>query len=136
MRIVSLEHDSSYADACKRSLSKHQLDDVAQVVHAPLCKHTIDGEDYIWYEMDALADVEHIDLLVVDGPPPSTSGLPRWPAIPLLHQKLRKNSLVILDDADREPERQTVAAWIDRFPTITHTFVECEKGASVLRVND
>jgi predicted O-methyltransferase YrrM len=86
------------------------LAETAQVVLAPLEP----GTGLPWYAADALRSVpERIDVLLVDGPPafePGT-GLSRYPALPLLEERLAEGAVVMLDDIDRDGEQQVLDAW-------------------------
>src|SRR3712207_7775099 len=57
-----------------------------------------------WYSTSALADVDEINLLLVDGPPGNTSKLARYPAVPALRDKLGPGATVMLDE-DRKSTR-------------------------------
>lgn len=50
--------------------------------------------------------------MVVDGPPESSSTLARFPALPRLIQRLAKNYIGMLDDADRPSELEIVSRWM------------------------
>jgi hypothetical protein len=67
-----------------------------------------------WYGTGAVALLPGtIELLLVDGPPGYGEGMShsRYPAMPALESRLAANAVVILDDADREAEREIAARW-------------------------
>jgi predicted O-methyltransferase YrrM len=130
--IVSLEHDADFARESTRDLRLHGLERWALVHHAPLVKHRIQGQEWLWYDMAALPDDLVIDMLVIDGPPWSTQSLARYPALPLLADRLADGAVIILDDADRAGERAVVARWLREYPSLTHHFVPTLKGTSIL----
>jgi hypothetical protein len=73
----------------------------------------IDGTPFIWYSLSSLADVNDLDVLLVDGPPGSTGALARFPAYPLLREKLAPSALILIDDVHRNDERSAVDKWIE-----------------------
>ena len=131
-RVLSLEHDEVYAAKTRALLQLHAVDDVACVVTAPLTPVTINGDNWLWYDQDGLAGCGTIDLLVIDGPPWTTQKLARYPALPLLHDRLGRDAIVILDDAARSDERAVVARWQSEFAGLTCEYLDFEKGACVI----
>lgn len=135
-RVVSLEAEADYAEATRALLARHGLAHRARVLHAPLRDVTLDGTTWRWYDpavlADALADVDAVDLLVVDGPPRETQRLARWPALPLLADCLAPHAVVVLDDADRPDERAVVERWRAAWPAFAVRHVASAKGVAVL----
>jgi len=74
-------------------------------------------------------------MLVIDGPPGFIQKNSRYPALPLLFDKLSKQSSVFLDDAGREDEKELVAQWQAEFSGVEHEYLEFERGCSVLKIN-
>jgi predicted O-methyltransferase YrrM len=130
-KLVSLEHDPVYATATRRLLLAHGVDEVADVRSAPLEEVELAGEIWPWYRLD-VAPSGPIDLLVVDGPPGPIRPLARYPAVPLLHDRLSAGAKVILDDFAREDEQEIVALWQREFPHLELTELPHEKGTAVL----
>ena len=112
-RIVSCDHDPYYANATRLHLERHSLADIAEVRDAPLVAR---GEETPWYDKSALADLEDIDLLLVDGPPAATGPFARRPALEVLRHSLRPGATVILDDTHREDEQAILREWLERWP--------------------
>lgn len=113
-RIISIDHDPLYAAKTRAQLVKHGLTDVAEVRVAELSSP--DETLAAWYDMTAFEDVTDIDILVVDGPPESVGPLSRLPALPQLFERLSSDALVLLDDADRPGELETIERWTQEFP--------------------
>ena len=111
--LTSLDHLQEFADRTRRWIQERGLEDVATVIHAPLEDHQIGGERYPWYSMEVLEDrlPERIDLLVVDGPPGKIGKDARWPAVPLLKDRLAPDAVILLDDGDRADETRTAYDW-------------------------
>jgi predicted O-methyltransferase YrrM len=110
-RLVSVDHDPGYAERTRTLLRAHGLDGVAEVRLAALRPLTVHGEEFQWYDTDALADVNDIDLLLVDGPPGATGPIARYPAVPVLLDRLSSTAAVVLDDMVRQDEQEVVRRW-------------------------
>lgn len=132
--VYSLEHEPDYANKTRRLLGRYGLADWATVLDAPLqTKHT----DTPWYVEEAIpADLAPVEILIVDGPPSQTAPLARFPALPRLLPRLANDALIILDDADREDEREMVRRWKQQFPELRETEVSCEKGCVMIKVTN
>lgn len=113
-RLISLEHDASWAARVVDELATAGLGGTASVLFAPLEPHPFARAGLRWYAQDALRSLpRRIDLLLVDGPPafePGT-GLSRYPALPALVERLSADAVVILDDLDRRGEIEVMHAW-------------------------
>lgn len=118
-RLVSLDHDPGYGQRTRDLLERHELPKVAEVRDAPLREVTVGGQERLWYDPRALADVDGVDLLFVDGPPGRTGPLARYPALPLLLPRLAREALVVLDDAHRPDEQETVRRWLAEVDGLT-----------------
>lgn len=117
--LTSVEHDSDWANVVHDQLEREGLDRVVQLLAAPLEAHAASWDDTPWYSADAIASLPGtIDLLVVDGPPGYVEGMAhsRFPALPALASRLATDAIVILDDADRDPEAEIVARWQEELP--------------------
>lgn len=110
-RVVALDHDEGYAAATRLLLAEHGLLDIAEVRHAPLREVQLGEETVSWYDTDLLADVQTVDLLLVDGPPKWTGRLARFPAVPLLRDRLAPGAVILADDATRPEEEQAIRRW-------------------------
>jgi rhodanese-related sulfurtransferase len=129
--VYSLEHERVFAEATRERLREQGLDDWATVIDAPLETGIVSGGSYSWYTLRDLPD-RPIDLLVVDGPPASLGPFARYPAGPKLLPRLSGRGAVLVDDADRDDERQIVQRWQDEFPALKARQVIAEKGLVVL----
>ena len=110
-KIISLDHNEKYANQTRDELKKHNLCKYADIIYAPLKKYDlIKNKSLSWYDIDNCEIKENIDLFVIDGPPVNTksSKLPRYPAIPLMLDKMKVGTTIILDDARRENEQKTL----------------------------
>ncbi|MDX1578583.1 MAG: class I SAM-dependent methyltransferase [Gemmatimonadota bacterium] len=111
--LTSLDHLEEFAGRTREWIADRGLEDRATVVHAPLAEHEVAGERYTWYSMDAAADrlPARIDLLIVDGPPGKIGKDARWPAVPLLLDRLAPDAVILLDDGDRADETRIAYSW-------------------------
>ena len=128
--VFSLEHDIEYAEKTRRLLDRHNLKSWATVLDAPLVAQE-DGAK--WYSLaNVPRDMQHAELLVVDGPPHHIAPQARYPALPKLMPYLSPSMAVYLDDASRDDEQEIVRRWLHRYPDLKSSFIDCEKGLAVL----
>jgi predicted O-methyltransferase YrrM len=112
--LVSLEHDQTWATRVRTSLAATGHAEIAQVALAPLEPHPLARDDLQWYAERALRSLpRRIDLLLVDGPPAfePEMELSRYPALPVLAERLARDATVVLDDIDRRGELRILEAW-------------------------
>lgn len=119
-RLLSIDHDRMWANQTRRYVELLELQDFVSVVEAPLKSITLSDQSYDWYDIQSssLDQLGPIDLLLVDGPP-QARGNPlaaRYPAFPLLRERLSKNAMVFVDDASRTAESNMVRRWKDEDP--------------------
>ncbi len=129
--VYSLENGAEYANATTAQLEAAGLQDWVSVIHAPLINYKLNEHEHIWYSLDKLS-THDIDLLVIDGPPAVIDREARYPALPLLHDRLAAGCTVYLDDADRAGEHEIVQKWNAMFPEFQRLPADCERGCAVL----
>ncbi len=128
----SLESDDRFISSTRSYLDLYQLTgDSSSLHHAPLIEHEIAGEHWRWYRYDKLP-AAGIGLLLIDGPVGRLHRHARYPALPLLHDRLADGCLIVLDDADRADEREIVERWLKEFPGLVQLPASCERGCVVL----
>lgn len=132
-RVISVDHEKEYYNKTRHTIREHELEDQIDLRHAPLCQQKVSEDDYEWYDMEKLKDVENIDLLIVDGPPGSTQKHARYPAVPLLYDKLAKNATIILDDYYRQEEKEITGMWLEQYPDLAFEEVRSDKGIAIFR---
>jgi len=112
----TIEHDGEWLTLLKDLLDERGLDEHVSLIHAPLqpTEQAWSGEQ--WYSVEivrnALKSVT-IDLVLVDGPPayrPEISHS-RYPAVPILSEFLMDQYTIVLDDIDREGEKEIIKEW-------------------------
>lgn len=130
-RVISLEHEAAFAAASREEVDRHGLGGIARVCHAPLVPHDIRGARWLWYDFARAELPADIDMIVVDGPPSGTQKKARYPAVPLLIDRLRVGGIVLLDDAARGGERRAAEDWAAQFPNLEIERLPLEKGLVV-----
>ncbi|QNE35095.1 class I SAM-dependent methyltransferase [Leifsonia shinshuensis] len=113
-RLISLENSPEYADATRTALDRLGLSAWVDVRVAPLETVSLDGEDVLWYSPEALGGIDDVSVLFVDGPPAHFGERMRYPAVPLLADRLADGGWVLLDDVDRPDEQEIEADWLAR----------------------
>jgi len=131
-RIRSVDHDPVFKAETGMELANHGLLELAEVCESPLKEITVDNSSFQWYDLSLLGEIPMIDILVIDGPPGNIQPLSRYPALPLLYDKLAKNAVVILDDGGRKDEKRVVARWLEKFPDLQARYIDTEKGAFLI----
>lgn len=127
--ITVLEHQPQFAEELRRQVLQHGLSDIVRVVTAPLVAQS-SGRP--WYDTTGLSDLGSIDLVLVDGPPGFTSRFAREPVLEALRAHLSPSARVILDDTNRDDEREIVSRWQRDFgATVRHSRAD-DKGVVVL----
>jgi predicted O-methyltransferase YrrM len=103
-RLVAVDHDLARVEGTRAMLRAHGLTTV-EVLHAPVSELTVEGRPVDWYDVDALASLHDIDLLVVDGtiaPSPSDA---LTPALHVLGRRLAADAAVVTDEAPALEQR-------------------------------
>ncbi len=112
-QVWALDADPAFAEETRGYLRDHGVDEFATVVDAPLIDVDLpDGSTALWYDLAGLPDIGPVDILFVDGPIGALASQVRYPAFPLLADRLREGALVVLDDTDRADERAIVRRWL------------------------
>lgn len=132
--VYSLEHDEVYGEKSRQELARHGLGDFASVINAPLVPTpSLDGQK--WYSLEELpSSVSDVGLLVIDGPPKSTAPLARYPALPILRDRLANDCVIFLDDANRAAEQEMLRQWSEEFPEAEQAMLPLELGGARLKL--
>ncbi len=112
--LTAIEHDADWAAWVRSQLELEDLSGVT-VLHAELEPHPQSWAGAPWYSRDVVAGLPaEIDLLLVDGPPGYGDGMERsrFPALGELSDRMAADGMVLLDDADRDPEREIAERWM------------------------
>jgi len=132
-RVIGVDHDELFSQGTRELARRQGVEDWLTVIHAPLREQVIEGRSVRWYDLDALAGIEGIDLLCIDGPPGQGASHARWPALPALHARLSAEATVVLDDMIRRDEQEILEEWTGLYPGFEVERLDFEKGAAIMR---
>ncbi len=127
-RLVCLEQDESAVDLCKALITAHSLSAVVDLVYAPIVATILSNEIWCWYDVDKL-EAGQIDILIVNGPPERVQKQSKYPALPLLCNRLNPSCVVLLAQGR---EADVALRWIERFPNFRLQFRGVEGGVFLL----
>lgn len=134
--IMSIDHSQRYLGETRRALGP---DHRVSLLHAPLAVTECAGRVFTTYHPDYTRRIGpgvRFDFVLIDGPPAYRYGR----EAPLYHLApwLSSDALILLDDANREPEQEALhnwkAAWPDSFSV--ELFPDLKKGLAVFSVGD
>lgn len=134
-KLISIEHDKKYLEKTRDYLKIHGLNDFVELIYAPLEEIDLNGKKFIWYSLENLKNIKDVDLLIVDGPPGNVCEMARFPAMPVLYDRLSKNALVVLDDMVRKDEQEMLKRWVEMYQNIEYELVDTEKGLAILYIS-
>lgn len=119
-RLISIDHEPEYARQTRSMVALHADQGApTEVRDAPLTPLSLGTEEFQWYSRDVFEDIPEIDMLIVDGPPGNSGPLARYPAIPVLLDRLADNAVIVLDDATRDDEKEAAQRWTTEQAGIT-----------------
>jgi Methyltransferase domain len=124
-QVYALEHEEHWMALTMNALAQQGVLHRAKILHAPLVETKIESEQWMWYDLGAVDLPDRAEILLVDGPPQSTGDLARYPALPLLIDRLSSDALIFLDDGIRPDEQSVLERWLEEIP-----------GLAAHRVND
>ena len=129
-----VDHEEKYLRKTSEILTLNSINTHTKLLWLPLERKTILGEEYLYYRNleEEIGDI-CLDFVIIDGPPESTGNLARFPALPLLHEKLSKNAVLILDDYCREQEKAIVSKWLSLYPDFSLEIIEKGHQCAILR---
>jgi Methyltransferase domain len=116
-RWVSLEHDPDWHLYVLQRLRQKSLSVHAQVMLCPLVQSRLEECQGQWYDTRMIAPFP-AQLVLIDGPPGYSAPLARYPAPYQLKAWMTPGTWLILDDADRPPEQETIRRWLDEIPSL------------------
>lgn len=112
-RVFALDADPVFAEETRAHLRAHGVADFGTIVDAPIVQTPLpDGSMSPWYDLAGLPDTGPVHVLFVDGPIGTIADQARYPAFPLLADRLAPGALVVLDDTNRPDEKAIVARWL------------------------
>jgi len=105
VEVWSLENSEEWHFRISGALKHHGIKDV-RISLAPLR----DYQGFCWYDPPLLEMPNQFSLVVCDGPPGTTKG-GRYGLMPILGNRLVAGSVVLLDDAERPGEIESLNRW-------------------------
>lgn len=114
-RLWSLEHDDGYRAKVARLTYDSRIRRQVSLPPARLRYYDLAAGPHQWYDISHLPE-GNFDLVIVDGPPGRTTRFSRYPALPLLKDRVAPGGLIAMDDVDRKNERIILRNWIQEFP--------------------
>ena len=127
-KIISIDHSEEFAQKTRDMLKEHGVKNV-EIRVAPLTSH-VSGTD--WYDLNLLKNLKNIDLLVIDGPPGSKNPKARQPALKEFESRLSTKAVIVIDDVNRDGERELAEMFSKAFPKKTLEILPHEKGSAVI----
>lgn len=131
--LVSVEHDPTWYQRTSVELEAAGLGGHAMVRLCPLVDvefFTVPGR---FYDMSWLRPEDRFDLVIVDGPPAATCKMARLPAFPAIAAHVAPGGFhLLLDDFERDDERQIVAMWRAFVPELSYETLDFGKGVCVI----
>lgn len=105
VEVWSLENSEEWYQKISGTLEHYGIKDV-RISLAPLR----DYDHFSWYDPSLLELPESFSLVVCDGPPGTTKG-GRYGLMPVLGNRLSAGSVILLDDAERPGEIESLNRW-------------------------
>jgi predicted O-methyltransferase YrrM len=110
-RLFSLENNSFWARKMRKILRSYGISNV-EILESDLRSY---GE-YWWYDPPFQRMPNDFSLVVCDGPPGDIPG-GRYGLLPIMRSRLSPGSVILLDDAHRQAERDIAARWASELGT-------------------
>lgn len=130
-QVLSLENGAEFVTATQATLAEFSTEEWATVIHAPLVPTPLDAGNFQWYQLPELPATP-IDMLVIDGPSGFLQPLSRYPALPMLYERLATRCTIFFDDAARDDEQEIVRRWLATYPEFKYRYNATERGCSIL----
>ena len=127
-KIVSIDNSEIFGEKTRQLLKAHNV----QGVEIRIAQLVPDKDGLDWYDLSVLADLEKIDLLIIDGPPGSKNPDARYPALREFKDKLSINATIIIDDVKRDGERKLAEDFARSLPDHELVILDHEKGTAVI----
>ena len=134
--LMSIDHSQRYLGETRRALGGSS--DV-HLVHAPLAVTECAGRVFTTYHPAYTREIPsdvRFDFVLIDGPPAYRYGR----EAPLYHLApyLTQDALIVLDDANREPEQEALANWSRTWPDgfAMTLFPDLKKGLAIVRIGE
>ena len=125
---ISLESEASWLDKTRLALAALGLNNRVKLQHAPIAPFTFRGRELQVHRFVEFKAVQP-ELFLVDAPPAHVG---RAGALPGFYQALAPNARLVLDDAERDGERDAVQSWCALGLARLDAFVPVGRGLALL----
>jgi hypothetical protein len=133
-RVIALDHLEGRKAATERALREHGVAAFAEVRLAPLSRISVPAPANHWYAEESLHDIQDVGLLVVGKPPDGLGEWARYPAVPLLLDRLSEHCVVVIDDLIRRDNLEALQSWSALLPGFELEHLDTlQRHAGVLR---
>jgi hypothetical protein len=132
--IFSIENHAPTIRELRDQLRRRNLERFVTLIEAPLVEKRYEGIETVfhWYDIDAGAIPQPIDMLLIDGPNGAIGRQARYPAGPELLPLLSRDGHAFLDDAERMDEAAIMRRWRVLYPDLGIRMLPAEKGCAAL----
>lgn len=127
-RVIAIEHNEKWAFILQGYLENEELQDFVKIVRVDLKDVQTPLGLVKWYDYEVIASEimdKKFDLIIIDGPPANEERImhSRFPALSKLKNNTAEDFCLILDDANRQGEKDLVNYYREHNPTVKHTLV-------------
>ena len=134
--LFSLDHEEVFLNNTRENVSFNDIEGFVNLNFTPLVQY---DNGYKWYDINKVNIQSKIDILIVDGPPRFIQYNARYPALPLLFDKLSDDCIIILDDANRTDEKTIINMWSNYLNNRSIKFIKedfeyFDKGLVILKI--
>lgn len=121
VKIISVDENEEWVEVVKELLIKDGIfNENIKLISAPLTENLKGIESCKWYKEEVIEEAignDKIDCVLVDGPSAWREDIKysRYPALSFVYEMLAENSIVFLDDANRDGEKFIISKWKQDF---------------------
>lgn len=115
-RLLSVEHNKGWTLILNEVIQNEGISDCVDLIYAPLKESNLAAKGSLWYDVKVLNDQtarKQFDMVIIGGPSTSQKGCKcaRYPALPYVFNKLRKQFGIYLSDANWSGEQSLFQQW-------------------------
>jgi hypothetical protein len=134
--VISLDESHNWLARTKAELAQLGLEDFCRLLYCPVRREDVTSHGYDLMSVlgAAAEDRAKFDFVVIDGP---SGGWGRRNTFPSVLPYLAKQAHVVIDDADRVLERESIEIWLSNYAKFIRRvkFLPLPHGAAILTVD-
>ena len=132
--LFSLVHDYDLFLKIQEDLKFYELEQIS-LLYAPFVSYEIDGNEWFWYDTTGLFKrlEQKLDLLILNSFPETAQYVNRYPALPVLREKLSDDFVLVLEDSSRKGEEEAVYRWKRELQLFKSREIDTEKRTLVIK---